>query len=79
MLHYHNITFNSLSLYNLLYMQIINSLKGMSTIRLSNNVKAKLVKIGAKLSLKDGKNRSMEDIIKLIIEHYESDKTGEIK
>lgn len=44
----------------------------MSSIRLSNNIKAKLVRIGAKLSLKDGKNRSMEDIIKILIEHYEN-------
>jgi hypothetical protein len=45
----------------------------MSTIRLSNEIKAKLVKIRAKLSLKDGKNRSMEDIIKLLIKHYEEE------
>ena len=55
-------------------MQILNSEKGMTTVRLSSNVKAKLVKVGAKLSLKDGKNRSMEDIIKILLENYETSK-----
>lgn len=43
----------------------------MSSIRLSNDIKSKLVKIGAKMSLKDGKARSMEDIIDFLIDTYE--------
>jgi len=45
----------------------------MSSIRISNEIKSKLVKIGARLSLKDGKNRSMEDIIRVLIKQYEKD------
>jgi hypothetical protein len=47
--------------------------KGMSSVRLSNDLKSKLVKIGAKLSLKDGKARSMEDIIDMLVKEYEKD------
>ena len=42
-----------------------------STLRLSNELKKKLVKIGAKLSLKDGKLRTMEDIIEALVEEHE--------
>ena len=42
-----------------------------STLRLSNDLKKKLVKIGAKMSLKDGKLRTMEDIIESLIEEHE--------
>ena len=42
-----------------------------STVRLSNEAKSKLVKIGARLSLKDCRARSMEDIIELLIKEYE--------
>jgi hypothetical protein len=54
-------------------MQSVSSAENMSTARISNDVKAKLIKIGAKLSLKDGKSRSIEDIIKILIKHYEKD------
>jgi hypothetical protein len=47
--------------------------KGMSSVRLSNDLKSKLVKIGAKLSLKDGKARSMEDIIAMLVKEYEKE------
>jgi hypothetical protein len=42
-----------------------------STLRLSNDLKKKLVKIGAKMSLKDGKVRSMEDIIEALVKEHE--------
>ncbi len=43
----------------------------MTSIRLSNEIKSRLVKIGARLSLKDGKARSMEDVIELLLDGYE--------
>ncbi len=49
----------------------MNIIGTMSTVRISNDIKAKLIKIGAKMSLKDGKYRSMEEIIKLLIKFYE--------
>ena len=73
-MHCDKVTFNTLSLLYKYNMQsLTTTATAMSTIRLSNEVKAELVKIGAKLSLKDGKNRSMEDIIKLLIKRYESE------
>jgi len=71
-MHCYKVTFNTLlPLY--IYMQSVSSAENMSTARISNDVKAKLIKIGAKLSLKDGKSRSIEDIIKILIKHYEKD------
>ena len=52
------------------YMPTIQALS-MSSVRLSHSLKARLVKIGAKLSLKDGKSRSMEEIIDMLIDSYE--------
>ena len=43
----------------------------MSSIRLSHDLKAKLAKVGARLTLKDGKTRSMEEIIELLLAEYE--------
>ena len=40
-------------------------------MRLSHELKARLAKIGARLSLKDGKSRSMEEIVELLIDNYE--------
>jgi ABC-type thiamine transport system ATPase subunit len=47
--------------------------KGMSSIRISHKAKSKLTKIGAKLTLKDGKIHSMEEIIDILMEQYEKD------
>jgi hypothetical protein len=47
-----------------------------STLRLSNDLKKKLVKIGAKMSIKDGKLRTMEDIIEVLIEEHEQKEHG---
>jgi hypothetical protein len=51
--------------------QAQQTVKEMSSIRLSHDLKAKLAKVGARLTLEDGKTRSMEDIIKLLLEEYE--------
>ena len=42
-----------------------------STIRLSNELRSRIVKIGDKLSAKDGKYRTIEDLIELLIDSYE--------
>jgi len=42
-----------------------------STIRLSNDLKRKLARIGAKMSFNDGKIRTMERIIQALIEEHE--------
>jgi hypothetical protein len=43
----------------------------VSSIRASHELRAKLAKIGARFTLKDGKQRSMEEIIDMLIEEYE--------
>lgn len=45
----------------------------VSSIRISHKAKAKLAKVGARITLKDGKHHSMEEIIDLLIEQYEKD------
>jgi ABC-type thiamine transport system ATPase subunit len=47
--------------------------KEMSTIRISHKSKSKLAKIGARLTLKDGKTHSMEEIIEILMQEYEKD------
>ena len=42
-----------------------------STVRLSNELRSRIIKIGDKLSAKDGKYRSVEDLIELLIDSYE--------
>lgn len=55
-----------------MYMKTVtHALNYMSSVRLSHEMKARLVKIGARLSLKDGKSRSMEEIIELLLDNYE--------
>jgi hypothetical protein len=41
-----------------------------STMRISDETKRELVKIGAQLSVKDGTERSMEDVVKYLIDAY---------
>lgn len=41
-----------------------------STMRISDETKRELVKIGAELSIKDGTERSMEDVVKHLIDFY---------
>jgi hypothetical protein len=45
----------------------------MSSIRISHKAKSRLAKIGARLTLKDGKTRSMEEIIDILVEQYEKE------
>jgi len=41
-----------------------------STMRINDETKRELVKIGAELSIKDGSERSMEDVVKYLIDNY---------
>ncbi len=41
-----------------------------STMRISDETKKELVKIGAQLSINDGTERSMEDVVKYLIDNY---------
>ncbi|MGC1134092.1 MAG: hypothetical protein WA941_14805 [Nitrososphaeraceae archaeon] len=43
----------------------------MSSIRISHKVKSRLAKIGARLTLKNGNTRSMEEIIDLLVDFWE--------
>jgi hypothetical protein len=45
-----------------------------STMRISDETKKELVKIGAQLSIKDGTERSMEDVVKYLIDYYKRNK-----
>jgi len=45
--------------------------KGMSSIRVSTKMKSRLAKIAARLTLKDGKTRSMEELLELLADAYE--------
>lgn len=44
-----------------------------STMRISDETKRALVKIGAELSIKDGIERSMEDVVKYLVETYKKE------
>jgi hypothetical protein len=44
----------------------------VSSVRLSHKLKLRLAKIKARLLLKDGKDRSMEELIELLADTYES-------
>ena len=46
----------------------------ISTMRISDETKRELVKIGAQLSVKDGTERSMEDVVKYLIDTYKKNK-----
>ncbi|MDF2737875.1 MAG: hypothetical protein K0S93_1734 [Nitrososphaeraceae archaeon] len=57
--------------YNLCnYYLYMNDIPLTSTMRISDETKRELVKIGAQLSIKDGSERSMEDVVKYLIETY---------
>ena len=44
-----------------------------STMRISDETKRELVKIGAELSVQDGTERSMEDVVKYLIDTYKKE------
>ena len=46
----------------------------MGAMKLSEDTKADLVKIGARLSLADGQQRSLEDVVRLLIDHWKKTK-----
>jgi hypothetical protein len=41
-----------------------------STMKISDETKKELIKIGAEFSIKDGKERTLEDIVRLLIEEH---------
>jgi hypothetical protein len=45
--------------------------KQVSSIRVSHKLKERLAKIRARLTLKDGKDRSMEELIDMLADAYE--------
>jgi hypothetical protein len=53
------------------------TLEVSATLRLSTDLKSKLLKIGAAETLKDGKDRSMHDIVEMIVKFYEENKDKE--
>lgn len=42
----------------------------MSTMKISDETKKELARIGAEYTLKDGKERSLEEVVKLLIEEH---------
>lgn len=47
-----------------------------TTVRLNEDLRRKLIKIGAAESLKDGKDRTMQDIVSMLVKYYEEHKKG---
>jgi hypothetical protein len=47
-----------------------------STLRLGNELKSELLKIGATETLKDGQDRSMHDIVEMLVKFYKENKTA---
>jgi hypothetical protein len=45
-----------------------------TTVRLNEEIRKKLIKIGAAESLKDGKDRTMLDIVTMLVKFYEEHK-----
>ena len=45
-----------------------------TTIRLNDELKKKLVRIGATEALKDGEDRTMQDVIAMLVKFYEEHK-----
>jgi hypothetical protein len=60
-----------------IYMSLQKLNQEMSSIRISHKAKSRLAKIGARLTLKDGNTRSMEEIIDLLVDYWEKEHKGE--
>ncbi len=59
------------------YLMYTLNLELVSTMKISDETKRELVKIGAEYSVKDGKERSLEEIVKLLIaEHKKGGKVA---
>jgi hypothetical protein len=56
--------------YKYLYIMYMSYIELISSMRISEETKKTIIKIGAELTAKDGKERSMEDVVKLLIEQY---------
>ena len=50
---------------------------GGSSIRVSMKMKSRLARIGARLTLKDGKTRSMEELLELLADAYDREEATE--
>jgi len=57
-------------IYKYLYIMHMFYIELISSMRISEETKKAIIKIGAEVTAKDGKDRSMEDVVKLLIEHY---------
>lgn len=42
----------------------------ISTMKISNETKKELMRIGAEFTMKDGKERTLEEIVRLLIEEH---------
>ena len=51
---------------------IINNTIMVSTMKIGEETKKSLLKVGAEHTMKDGKERSLEDIVKILIEEHKS-------
>lgn len=51
---------------------IINNIQMVSTMKIGEETKKSLLKIGAEHTMKDGKERSLEDIVKILIEEHKA-------
>jgi hypothetical protein len=56
------------------YSAYMEAVMPSSTMRINDDTKKDLVKVGAELSVQDGKERSLEDTVKFLIEHYKKSK-----
>ena len=56
------------------YSAYMEAILPSSTMRINDDTKKDLVKVGAELSVKDGRERSLEDTVKFLIEHYNKSK-----
>lgn len=58
-----------------LYKATNNTINTMSTsIRISKKTKRRLIQVRGKLEIKNGKNRSIEDVINKLIDRFEEEK-----
>lgn len=65
---YTSYTKNMLSLFLSKYNRYIAIM--VSTMKIGEEAKKSLLKIGAEYTMKDGKERSLEDIVKILIEEH---------
>jgi hypothetical protein len=56
------------------YIKYMQYTELISSMRISEETKKAIIKIGAELTAKDGKERSMEDVVKLLIDYYRKGK-----